>query len=173
MFTNNTLSLHKNADELKLKAFDVLLWYYNKLYIKMFASGGVNQEEFEELKCLFVEACQMAKTLLEEFVRKYDDTETDDFDLVLERVESWGVIHYAYYWKAMYHKLLPCVEENKMTSKDKDHIFSAYDLLKIANYTLAAWYILEKENGITGKDNPGLLRQLYRDCRLILSVVDA
>lgn len=35
------------------------------------------------MKRLFVEVCRMAKTLLSDFVRKYDDTEIDDFDVML------------------------------------------------------------------------------------------
>ena len=54
-----------------------------------------------------------------------------------------------------------------MSSRDNFQVFSAYDLLKIANYSLAAWYILEKENGVTGKEEPALLRKLlnYLSCR--------
>jgi len=149
-----------NADELRLKAFDALLWQYNWLYVKQFAYGGVNRKEFEKLKNLFVEACQMAKVLLIDFVSKYDEIDTDDFGVVLERAEHWRVLHCADRWKSMYCELLPRVKENRITPKDKDKIFSAYDLLKIPNYSLAAWFIIEKEKGVTGKDNPDLLRKI-------------
>ena len=144
-----------------LLAFDALLNQYYKLYLKEFAYGGINEDEFEEMKRLFVEACRMAKTLLSDFVRKYDDTDTDDFDVVLERAEHWDVLHYSSWWKKMYHELLPHVEEDRMSPKDRSGVFSAYDLLKIPNYKLAAWIVIEKENGVTGKDNPELLRKLY------------
>ena len=150
-----------NVEDLRLKAFDALLQLYHWLYVKRFALDGIDDGEYEELKHLFVGACRMAKTLLRDFVKKYDDTGTDDFDIVLERAENWGVIHYSNDWKKMYHELLPHVEENRMTPKDRDRVFTAYDLLKIANYTLSAWLVIEKENGVTGKDNPVLLRKLY------------
>ena len=148
-------------DEIKLRAFDALLWQYHRLYVKQFACGGINDDEFEELKRLFVEGCRMAEDLLKDFEKKYDCLETDDFDIVLERAEHWGVLHYSCWWKRMYHERLPHVEENRMTSEDRDRMFSAYDLLKIANYTFAAWLVMEKENGVTGKDNPKLLHKLY------------
>ena len=152
--------------EFKLKAFDALLRQYHWLYVKQFAYGGINQDEFEELKRFFIEACQMAKSLLVEFVRKYDGIDTDDFDVVLERAGHWNVLHYADCWKRMYNVLLPHAEANNMTKKERDRVFSAYDLLKIPNYSLAAWHIIEKEKGVTGKDNPDLLRKLlnYLSC---------
>ncbi|MBR4392123.1 MAG: hypothetical protein IKT08_08490 [Bacteroidales bacterium] len=148
-------------NELNLRAFDALLWQYHGLYVKQFAYGGINEDEFEEIKRLFVEGCRMAEDLLKDFEKKCDCLETDDFDIVLERAEHWGVLHYSCWWKKMYHERLPHVEENRMTSEDRDRVFSAYDLLKIANYKLAAWILIEKENGVTGKDNPELLHKLY------------
>ena len=148
-------------EELRLRAFDALLWIYHKLYIKDCAGGGINDEEFEELKQLFVKACYMAKNLLRDFVRKYDEVDTDDFDVVLDRAEHWRVLHYADCWKRMYRGLLPCVEEKRVLPDEKLKVISAYDLLKIPNYRLAAWFIMEKENGITGKDNLDLLHKLY------------
>lgn len=148
-------------EELNLKAFDALLQQYHKLYLKYCAGGSINEDEFEELKRLFVEACHMAETLLRDFVKKYDDTATDDFDTVLEQTEHWGVLHYSCCWKELYHERLPHIEENRMTPKDRDRLISAYDLLKIPNYTLAAWLVMEKENGVIGKENPKLLYKLY------------
>lgn len=149
------------SEELRLRAFDALLWLYHELNIKNCAGGGINDEEFEELKQLFVEACYMAKNLLQDFVRKYDEMDTDDFDVVLDRAEHWRVLHYAGYWKRMFRGLLPRVEEKRGVRDEKWKVISAYDLLKIPNYSLAAWLIMEKENGITGKDNPDLLYKLY------------
>jgi hypothetical protein len=148
------------TDELILKEFDALFDQYHKLYVKEFAFGGINQDEFMELKRLFIESCHMAKSLLAEFVRRYDGIDTDDFDIVLERAEHWHILHYAYCWKRMYHVLLPHAETNSMTPKEESLLFSSHDLLKIPNYALAAWLILEKEKGITGKDDPELLRKL-------------
>ena len=150
------------TDELKLKTFDALLRQYHWLYVKEFAYGGLKQNEFEELKCFFIEACHMAKPFLTEFVRKYDGIDTDDFDRVIERAEHWRVLQYSDCWKRMYHVLLPHAEANSMTQKEKDRVFSAYDLLKIPNYSLAAWHLIEKENGVTGKDNPELLCKLLK-----------
>ena len=148
-------------DEIKLRAFDALLWQYHRLYVKQFAYGGIDNVEYEELKSLFIEGCRMAETLLWDFVRKYDDTPANDFDTVLERAEHWDVLHYSCWWKKMYHELLPYIKEHRMTEFDRDNVFSAYDLLKIPNYKLAAWIVIEKENGVAGKDNPELLHKLY------------
>lgn len=148
-------------EELRLRAFDALLWRYHRLYVKQCACSGIDDGEYEELKCLFVEGCRMAETLLWDFVRKYDDAPAGDFDTVLERAEHWSVLHYSRYWKNMYHEDLPYIKAHRMTEFDRDNALSAYDLLKIANYTLAAWLVLEKENGVTGKDNPELLYKLY------------
>ena len=148
-------------EELRLRAFDALLWLYGRLYVKEFAYGGINDDEYEELKCLFVEGCRMAETLLWDFVRKYDDTPANDFDTVLERAEHWDVLHYSCWWKKMYHELLPLVEEKRMAQKDRSKVFYSYDLLEIANYTLAAWLVMEKENGVSGKEDSELLHKLY------------
>ena len=148
------------TDELALKEFDALLHQYHKLYVEEFAYGGINQDELMELKRIFIEACHRAKSLLTEFVRKYDGIDTDDFDVVLERAESWNVLNYAHYWKQMYHVLLPHVEADSMTPKEESLLFTSYDLLEIPNYSLAAWLILEKEKGVTGKDDPELLEKL-------------
>ena len=148
-------------DEIKLRAFDALLWQYHRLYVKQCAYGGIEDGEYDELKCLFIEGCRMAETLLWDFVKKYDDTPANDFDTVLERAEHWGVLHYSRHWKNVYHELLPYIKEHRITDLDKDSVLTVYDLLKIANYTLAAWLVMEKENGVSGKEDSELLHKLY------------
>ena len=149
------------VEELRLRAFDALLWQYHRLYVKQCAYGDIDDDEYEELKCLCVEGCRMAETLLWDFVRKYDDTPANDFDTVLERAEHWGMLHYSRYWKNVYHELLPYIEEHRITDLDKDSVLTVYDLLKIANYTLAAWLVMVKENGVSGKEDSELLHKLY------------
>ena len=56
--------------ELRLKTYDALLRRYHALYVKEFARGGLNDEEFEKIKQMFVEACHMAKALLQDFVKR-------------------------------------------------------------------------------------------------------
>lgn len=155
-----TINETTKTEELRLRVLDTFLWIYHRLYVKQFALGGINEEEFEELKCLFVDTCSMVRNLLKDFVRKYDGLNTDNFDEVLEKAEHRHVIHYYDSWRHMYHELLPQVENNTIRIEDKYRVFCAYDLLKIANYSLAAWYILEKEKGVTGKEEPALLRKL-------------
>ena len=155
-----TIDETTKSEELRLKFLDAFLWIYHRLYVKQFALGGINEEEFEELKRLFVDACRIVRTLLNDFVKKYDGLDTDNFDVVLEKAEHRNVIHYCDSWRHMYHELLPQVKNNQIRAKDKYRVFCAYDLLKVANYSLAAWYIVEKENGVTGKEEPALLQKL-------------
>ena len=104
-----TIDETTKSEELRLKVLDAFLWIYHRLYVKEFALGGINEEEFEELKRLFLDTCSMVRNLLKDFVRKYDGIDTDDFDVVLERAEHMGVIHYYDSWISMYHELLPHV----------------------------------------------------------------
>lgn len=147
-------------DEIKLKTYDATLWLYHCLYIKECARGGVNDKEFEEMKLLFLESCREVVSILKDFAREYFDMETDDVDTLIELAEKWRVVHYAGYWKKMMHNIRPCVEENRLSKDDIIRLLQAYDLLKIPNYALAAWTILEKETGESGRNNPELLRKL-------------
>lgn len=132
-------------DALALRIYNATLLIYQRLFEKEHGHGGLSDDEFTKLKALFLDATCQASDLLHKFMHKCTGLGCDDIDSLIDYAEGEEVLYYSKHWKNMYHGLRKRIEENRMVNNDRRNLLSAYNLLKILNGRLSAWYIVVNE----------------------------
>lgn len=143
-----------------LKQYDATLWIFQRLRYKEYGGRGITEDEFQELKVLFVSLVHQAKNLMSDFIKHLTGNTVEDIDELIDFAVAKGVIYYPKHWKIMYHGLFKRMEENQMVPKDKRNIFQSYELLKTLNSNLSAWYIVEEETGSACSEDSDLFLRM-------------
>ena len=143
-------------DTIAIKMFDATMRLYSMLYIKEYARGGITDEEFLTLRALFMDATFQAKNLMNNSMIHCYGEGTEDIDALIDYAIEKEVIYNPKHWRIMYHGIRKRIEEKRIVQNDKRNILSCYDLLKVLNRNLSAWYIVEKETGNKCERSPEL-----------------
>lgn len=141
-----------------LKIFDVKMWLYDRLYVKENAGGGLNEEEFIELKNLFMNVSHHAISFLSDFYQYGTGTKNRDIDTLIDYAAEKGIIQYSSRWKTLYHELRSKGKESCMVSDDKQNILDMMELFGFLKKHVIARYIVETETGGPCEESPELYR---------------
>ena len=148
-------------DTLALKIYDATLWLYERLCTKDCGRGGLTEDEYGQMKDLFMSLTQQAKDLLRNFYVRECGRRTDDYEAVIDYAVEMGIIYYPGRWKTMYNGLRRRIEEGRMVRNDRTrNLHSPRYLLPTLNRHLAACYWTEKETGKTYTESPELFRSI-------------
>ena len=148
-------------DTLALKIYDATLWLYERLCTKDCGRGGLTEDEYGQMKDLFMSLTQQAKDLLRNFYVRECGRRTDDYEAVIDYAVEMGIIYYPGRWKTMYNGLRRRIEKGRMVRNDRTrNLHSPRYLLPTLNRHLAACYWTEKETGKTYTESPELFRSI-------------
>lgn len=133
-------------DTLAIKRYNITMWMYERLCEQDCLRCGLTEDEFGQMKDLFMSMIQQAEDLLRNFYARECGREADDFDAVIDYAAEKEIINYPSRWKAMYNGLRRRIEDGRMVRNDKTrNLQSARYIFPTLNCHLAACYRVEEE----------------------------